>query len=511
MTEGFLKDMLKYLPAQVVPGLVGLVSIPVVTRIFPPGEYGYYSLTAATVMVLSTFFGWLPISVIRYYPVYERQGRLTAFNSTVIQLAILTLAGLAILYYGSLLALRTRMSAGLWHLLMLGGLLFIATGMFNLLQYFLRCRRRVGRFSAFAVWHSAAGFGLGIAMVVYLGFGIEGLLLGTILSVAVALPLLWRQAVGGQGTVRLTARMDLPAARAALAYGTPLVAGNLAAWILALSDRYIIGLFRDSSEVGVYALSYNLADKSLMLLLTLFTMSAGPIGMRIWENQGQQQSKRFVTDVVRLYLITAVPLVVGLSVLSRLVVGVMAGAQYASGYRIMPYVFCGVLLLGIEQQYQWGLLFNKRTGLITVATIVAGVLNVVLNLLFVPRYGYFAAAITTLVSYAVHLTVTVRLSRRVFVWSFPIRSLVNVAVASVIMGGAVYAVGYAIALSPAGVLLVCAGAGAASYALVLLLLGEFSSQELTMVRQAIHRTISILRRVRRTPAAVDKSRAEEIG
>ena len=76
MNNGFVKDMLKYLPAQVVPGLVGLVSIPIVTRIFPPAEYGDYSLAAATVMVLSTLFGWLPTSVIRYYPVYEREGRL---------------------------------------------------------------------------------------------------------------------------------------------------------------------------------------------------------------------------------------------------------------------------------------------------------------------------------------------------------------------------------------------------------------------------------------------------
>ncbi len=80
MNNGFVKDMVKYLPSQVVPGLVALVSIPVVTRIFPPGEYGNYSLAAATVMILSTLFGWLPISVIRYYPAYEREGRLAVLQ-----------------------------------------------------------------------------------------------------------------------------------------------------------------------------------------------------------------------------------------------------------------------------------------------------------------------------------------------------------------------------------------------------------------------------------------------
>ncbi len=319
---------------------------------------------------------------------------------------MITLAGVTVMYYAPLVLLRRRLSAGLWRLLMIGGMLFIVTCAFNLLQYILRSKGLVGRFSAFAVWHSVAGFGLGIALILLLGLGIEGLLLGAILSIVLALPLLWREALGKGMRLRLADRIDRQAARATFAYGMPLVASNLAAWILSLSDRYVIGLFRDSSEVGVYSLSYNIADKSLMLLVTLFVMASGPISMRIWENRGEQESKRFVTEVTRLYLLACVPLVVGLSVLSKLVVGIMAGDDYAGGYRIMPYVLFGVLLLGIEQRYHSGLLFHKKTSLITVSTIAAGVLNVVLNLLFIPRYGYFAAAVTTLVSYAVLLLLT---------------------------------------------------------------------------------------------------------
>lgn len=57
MTKGFLKDTIKYLPAQIAPGIVGFVSIPIITRIFLPQEYGNYSLAMATVMVLTTLGG----------------------------------------------------------------------------------------------------------------------------------------------------------------------------------------------------------------------------------------------------------------------------------------------------------------------------------------------------------------------------------------------------------------------------------------------------------------------
>ena len=99
MSKGFLKDVVKYLPAQVAPGIVGLVSIPIVTHIFPPAQYGDYNLVMATVTVLSTLFGWLPASVIRYYPAYARQGQLNLFNATVMGLGAIALGLLTALYY----------------------------------------------------------------------------------------------------------------------------------------------------------------------------------------------------------------------------------------------------------------------------------------------------------------------------------------------------------------------------------------------------------------------------
>lgn len=510
MSSGFIKDMLKYLPAQVVPGLVGLVSIPVVTRLFPPAEYGNYSLAAATVMVLSTFFGWLPTSVIRYYPAYEREARLAVFNATIVRLALMALAGLAVLYYVPLVVLRTRMSVQLWRLLVIGGGLFLVTCAFNLLQWFLRAKRRVGRYSVFAVWQSVAAFGLGMALIFLLGCSIEGLLLGGILSIVLVLPLLWREAMDRNMRISAIGRIDWQTARATFVYGMPLVVSNLAAWILSLSDRYIIGLFRDNQEVGVYSLSYNIADKSLTLLVALFFMAAAPIGMRIWENRGVPESRRFATDVTRLFLVACIPLVVGLSVLSKSVIGIMAGAGYEDGHRIMPYVLFGVLLLGIGQRYQMGLLFQKQTSLITVATVVAGLLNVLLNVLFVPDYGYFAAAITTLASYAVLLLAMVWLSRRVFVWDFPWKSMVNVALASGVMAIFVYGAEYAIRPAPLAALLVGASVGTIVYGLMLLALREFSSQELQRAWGRVQRIVHVVRGGWRPQPPVDESETEEV-
>ena len=76
MIKNLVKDAGKYLPGQIVPAIVGILSIPVITRLFSSGEYGKYVLVMAAVGVLSAIIGWLPMSIIRFYPVYERDGKL---------------------------------------------------------------------------------------------------------------------------------------------------------------------------------------------------------------------------------------------------------------------------------------------------------------------------------------------------------------------------------------------------------------------------------------------------
>jgi len=64
MIIDLFKDILKYLPAQIVPAMMGFISIPIITRLFDPADYANYILVIATVSVLITIVGWLPMSII---------------------------------------------------------------------------------------------------------------------------------------------------------------------------------------------------------------------------------------------------------------------------------------------------------------------------------------------------------------------------------------------------------------------------------------------------------------
>lgn len=480
MTEGFLKDIFKYMPAQVVPGIVGFVSIPIITRLFLPQEYGNYSLVMATVMVLTTLLGWLTMSIIRFYPAYERDKKLDYFFGSIINLTFITIFALVLIFIIFLLSIKTYLSSNLYLLMFIGVGIFIVTAIFNVLQHILRSKRQVGFYSGFAIWKSVSGLALGLILIVLCKFGIEGLLLGIILGVGIILPLLWKNSVGKASIKNL--KVNLTFAKEMAKYSFPLVVGNLAAWVLSLSDRYVIELFRSSQEVGVYSASYNISNHSVMLITTLFMLASGPILMDIGEKKGIAKCKEFSTKVTRYYLMLCIPSVIGLCVLSKPIMDIMTGEQYFEGYNIFPFVTSGILLLGLQKRFNDGLLLYKKTNLIAFSIVSSGLLNLALNFLFIPRYGYFAASITTLISYAFLLFLMIIFSRRLFIWKFPFKSLVKVTCASGIMGIMVYSLGNSLASSVLINLILSICAGVAVYFLALILLREFSPEEIQTFR-----------------------------
>jgi O-antigen/teichoic acid export membrane protein len=474
-----IKDLLKYLPAQIAPAVMGLITIPIITRLFPPADYGNYILVTATVSIFATFVGWLSMSIIRFYPVYEQDGRLPVIYGTVVRWLLVSVAVLAAIFLGIAFVVKNHLKTQLYYLMLIGTLLFVFTAVFEVLQQFLRSKRWAGLYSAFSIWKNVVGLLIGLGLAMGLGCGVEALLWGSVLSSIVALPFLWRSVLG---KTRWKETNSVGLAREMAKYGFPLVVGNLAAWILSLSDRYVLEFFRGAQEVGIYSISYTISEKSIVLLTSLFMFASGPISMSVWEKEGVAKSQEFLTKLTRYYLIICLPIVVGLSVLARPVIDILTAPEYYQGFRIIPLVVLGGFFLGLQHRFQAGLKFYNKTNLIMINIIFAGLLNLVLNLWLVPKHGYVAAAVTTLVSYAFLLAMMVIISRKYFVWEFPLKSLGKVTLASLVMGAVIYLVGNSLASLALVNLIFSIFVGMVVYGLMLLLLREPQKEEIQALR-----------------------------
>lgn len=477
MIKDLFKDIAQYFPSKLIPAIVGIVAIPILTRLLSPADYGNYVLVVATVSILCTLAGWVGVSIRRFYPAYEKEEKISEFTDLIIKLTFFSIVGISVAGLCIFFPLRNYLPRNFYRLMSIGIFVFVLTSLFSVLMDFLRINRQIKWYSSFFVWQRVTAWIFGVLLIVFLRLSAEGLLWGTVLSTGVALPLLWKIAVG-KSHIHVTSRgIPLQPTIEMAKYSFPLVAATLAGWILALSDRYVLQFFGGPQEVGIYSISYQISQSSIMLLTWSFTLAFNPLSIIIWEKQGERASQEFLTKGTRYFLLLCIPGVIGISILGKPILNLLSTPDYYEGGKIIPLVVLGNFFRGLNQRFEAGLSFSKKTHFFMYGLTISSLLNLGLNFLLVPKYGYLAAAATTLVCYAFLLLLTIVISRHFFVWEFPFRSLARAACASAIMGIAVYHIGHSFTLSALSNLILSVVVGVIVYLLMLFLLREFGLSE----------------------------------
>lgn len=485
MVKKFVKDMAIYSPSQFLPALTAFITTPILTRLFPPAEYGYWALASS----ISAFLVALAVSgfgsaVIRFYPAYKVGLTLNVFFATISGSAGTALSIVATICFLALFLLKGFLPQPIIQLFPLIFLIFITQSIFSIFIAVLRAKGQSGSFTSFQLVTNYAGLGVGLLLVVVWGFRVDGLLWGTFLTLLLSLPLLVFLAVRGVG-IHPTF-FQLSEARQIWQYAWPLTLGNVAMWGLRVSDLFIIGFFRPERDVGLYSVSYNISAKSIELLVALFLLSVGPFVMSIWETEGREATEKAVTMVTRVYLVLCLPAAVGLSVLAFPFVALLTTPDYYEGSRIVGFVVFSSFAWGLSNIAMLGIAIKKQARRLAANQIIAVAIHIGLQLLFVPRFGYIASAISTLIGYTALFILQAVASRPHLTWRFPLSTLRNVIVASVVMGlvaWGIYAVSGAGSKGSPLFLFLSIIVAVPVYALCLWWLGEVKAEEKQEVLQ----------------------------
>ncbi len=173
-------------------------------------------------------------------------------------------------------------------------------------------------------------------------------------------------------------------------------------------------------------MSYNISAKSIELLVALFLLSVSPLVYSTWESEGREATEKTLTMVTRVYLILCLPAAVGLSVLAFPFVALLTAPDYYEGSRIVGFVAFSSFAWGLSNIAMMGIAIKKQARRLGANQIVAASTHIGLQLLLVPRFGYVAAAISTLIGYTVLLVLQTLASRPHLTWRFPFSTLRNV-------------------------------------------------------------------------------------
>ena len=214
-----------------------------------------------------------------------------------------------------------------------------------------------------------------------------------------------------------------------LMISTPLILHGIALNILSQLDRTMITWLASASQTGIYSLIYNFS----MIAMVITTAIDGvwvPWFMGKYKERKIEEINKLSVDYTKVITYA----MVGLILVGPEIVRILASEKYWEGIVIIPPVVLANYMIFLYMFYVNVEHFHKKTVYITINTLIAAGVNVLLNYIFIPRYGYIAAAYTTLAAYAIAFILHAKYAKKLEKKLYPISmfgpSLIHIVVAT---------------------------------------------------------------------------------
>lgn len=183
----------------------------------------------------------------------------------------------------------------------------------------------------------------------------------------------------------------------ALKFNIPLLPHYLSQMVLNQSDRLMINSICGPTETAYYSVAYTLA----MVLLILNNSVSGTMNPWIYKAiKNNETHKIGKVSYGVLGLIALLNMIVVL--MAPELLGILAPDSYMAAVWVVPPVTVSVYFTFLYNLFATFEYYYEKTYYVTIATVAGAVLNIVLNAVFIPKFGFVAAGYTTLVCYILY-------------------------------------------------------------------------------------------------------------
>ena len=424
----FWRGVWGYLPANIVQGVVGFLTIVVFTRLLSPEDFGRYAL-AFSVMTMThvAMFSWLEASMARFWAA-ERGAALASHFASLYRTALLLTAiylpvvGLIVWLLPVDGAFRMALAAGLW-----GAPIRCLA---KLAQERFRAAGEVRKAATLDIFVAVAGFGVG-ALFALAGAGGAAPLAGLAIAPLMALPFI----LPGELKHAREGVVDPARLRTYAVYGYPIAASLALALVLSSTDRFLLAAFMDEAAVGAYHAGYSIANRTLDVLFIWLGAAGTPALVMALERGGRDRLVVAAREQASTFILIGLPAAVGVALVAGPLSEVMIGENLrGAAAGVTPVIAVSALLAGLTTYYfHQAFTLGRRTGLLLAAMALPAGMNVVLNILLIPRFGVAGAAWATLISFAVGLAGSALIGRRVLPLPVPWEAVARCGLAALAM------------------------------------------------------------------------------
>ena len=392
-----VKDVIIYFIGSLFPMFIGFLSSPIFTRYFTPDEYGMLGLIDITYNYINVFFvAWISSCLWRYYNKFKSKKELSTLLNII--MSIFFLNSFLLIISGFLIPYLIP-SLNKYIILLLFKNLAILISVF--VGYYLVILRLEGKSFKYVFFSSSVAyinFFVMLLLTFKFSWRIEAFYFSQILSnlpFFLAFLLYIRKNTTEIKPFKILIN-EKKIIKEMFLFGMASSLTIITQYLLASGDRYVLKIFRDLSELGIYDRVYNISDRSVFLLIGVFFNTFNPFIYDKLENDIKNIDKHY-ENLIPKYILLIFPIVLFVSLYSKEVAFILLGEKFRAGYTIIPFVVFGTFFMGLSTFFEVKLRFTNMKYVLR-GYIFAAIINIILNFLFIPEFGYHAAAFTTTLS-----------------------------------------------------------------------------------------------------------------
>lgn len=381
-----LKSGVWYTVANFIMKGIGFITVPIFTRLLSHSEFGLYSNYASWLQTF-TMFVTLNLASTFISARFDFEEDFDGYISSVLSLSTFsTLIWIVIvnLFPAQFISI-TGVELKYLNVMMLYLLFASAIDMFQTRErYYFKYKISV----FISLFLSVASSVLAVLLIVYMDNKLDGRIIGFAIPYIVL-------GLGLYIIIFLRGRkINFNYWKYALPICLPFIPHLLSLTLLNSMDKMMITRICGPDQNALYSLAYSCGAVITMLITSLNTAFAPWLGEQLHDNNFEVIKKVSIK-----YVLIFVGMTCGIMLIVPEFLLIMGGQSYIEAIYVMPPVAFGCVCQFIYTMYVNIEQFKKKTVGMAFASISAAGLNYLLNIIFIPKFGYIAAAYTTLASF----------------------------------------------------------------------------------------------------------------
>jgi O-antigen/teichoic acid export membrane protein len=403
-----------YSLGNVLPKLVGFILLPLYTSHLSTSEFGILAILQASSQILIGVLGFnIHTSMMRWLVIDKS----IKYQKSIIYTALVSSFAISIFMCIALIPFNNQFSVLLFGHANFKSYIFLliissAIGIINNIPLnILRYHEKAARY----IWVSVIKFVIILILNFYFltqtSYEIDGILIAEIIGGAVLIIQTVSYTFQNINFVfNYTAFIEM------FKYGFPLIFSTTSALILSLSDRFIIKYFLNDSSVGVYSLGNKIAGFINVFIIQSFQLGFLPIAFKKLQDAN---SKRFFVKVFTYFNLVLIFFALSLSLFSKEIITTFASQKdYWDAYTVIPVLSLAFVLRGAQYIVSLSFHYTKQTSYNAYIIMLSAIINVGLNIVFIPLLGIIGAAWSFFISQFVLLIISNYFAQKLFPLKF---------------------------------------------------------------------------------------------